>query len=221
MSGGATVLVADAEVIFRSGVAAALEREHRYRVLEAADASAMIALDREHRPEIALVDANIGDHEKLSETYAPMRESGTRVIVWSFDPRPDAVVSAVLAGAEGYLSKDISERGLVRTMDAVLEGEPAISRELVQPVLEGLRRLHECHRACELLLGALSPREREVLALVASGARNRTIAVTLDISEFTVKRHVQNILRKLDLPSRRVAGGLHRAAFGDEQALTI
>jgi two-component system, NarL family, nitrate/nitrite response regulator NarL len=207
----ATILVADDAVIFRSGVSTVLEQEGSYEVVEASDTPGMLAVARERRPDIALVDAGIG--EPSGQTFPSLRDAGTRVVVWDFQPRPDAVVAAVVAGAQGYLSKDISRSGLLRAIDAALHGEPAISRDLVGPVMEGLRRLNECHRACELLLGALSPREREVLALIASGARNRTIAVTLEISEFTVKRHVQNILRKLDLPSRQVAGGLHRAAF--------
>ena len=211
----ATILIADDAIIFRSGVSAVLEHDGHYDVVEAADAPGMVALAREQRPEIALVDATMGG-DPPTETFASMRTAGTKVVVWDFEPRPDAVVAAVVAGAQGYLRKDISRSGLLRAIDAALHGEPAISRELVAPVLDGLRKLTECHRACELLLSALSPREREVLALIASGERNRTIAVTLEISEFTVKRHVQNILRKLDLPSRQVAGGLHRAAFSYE-----
>ena len=64
----------------------------------------------------------------------------------------------------------------------------------------------------------LSTREREVLALVAQGARNKQIAATLVISEFTVKRHVQNILQKLEVPSRRAAASFHWTAFGPEGA---
>lgn len=211
MTPPATILVADDAVIFRSGVSTVLEQEGRYEVVEASDRPAMLALARQRHPDLALVDADIG--AEPAETFASLRNSGARVVVWDFQPQPEAVVAGVVAGAEGYLSKDISRSGLLRAIGAALHGEPAISRDLVGPVIEGLRRLNECHRACELLLNALSPREREVLALIASGARNRTIAVTLEISEFTVKRHVQNILRKLDLPSRQMAGGLHQAAF--------
>jgi DNA-binding NarL/FixJ family response regulator len=69
--------------------------------------------------------------------------------------------------------------------------------------------------------GVLSPREREVLGLVAQGARNKQIASTLVISEFTVKRHVQNILQKLELPSRRAATAFYGTAFGPEGARVV
>jgi DNA-binding CsgD family transcriptional regulator len=83
--------------------------------------------------------------------------------------------------------------------------------------VDSLRHMDERYRARELVM-TLSPREREVLGMIASGARNRTIAASLEISEFTVKRHVQNILRKLGLPSRRVAAMLHQSATVDGRA---
>jgi DNA-binding CsgD family transcriptional regulator len=87
-------------------------------------------------------------------------------------------------------------------------------------LIDGIRAMEECHRARELVL-ALSPREREVLALVAAGERNREIAAALQISEFTVKRHVQNILHRLRLPSRRDAATLYRAAGGTPTATAV
>ena len=211
----ATILIADDAIIFRSGVSAVLEHDGHYDVVEAADAPGMVALAREQHPEIALVDATMGG-DPPTETFAsnaappaPRSWSGTssrNPTRWwpRSSPAPTATCARTSPGSVS-----------LRAIDAALHGEPAISRELVAPVMDGLRKLTECHGACELLLSALSPREREVLALIASGERNRTIAVTLDrYPEFTVKRHVQNILRKLDpalAPGRRAAW--HRAAF--------
>ena len=88
----------------------------------------------------------------------------------------------------------------------MLIGEPALEPELAGLLVAAVQRAHDAQRARESLL---SDRERHVLELVAAGLRNREIAGELEISVFTVKRHVQNILRKLELPSRRAAAALH------------
>ena len=121
------------------------------------------------------------------------------------------------AGAHGFLHKQISPAGLVRALRGALQGEAPLSRELV-PVLIGA--LHGAAERADALAraGALSAREHEVLDLVARGARNREIAAALAISEFTVKRHVQNILQKLELPSRAAAAALYRTAFSAREA---
>ena len=83
-------------------------------------------------------------------------------------------------------------------------------------MIEALHR-QDAHGQLQMRLAVLSSREREVLELVALGARNSSIADSLTISEFTVKRHVQNILHKLRVTSRTAAGALYRDALGDEQ----
>jgi DNA-binding NarL/FixJ family response regulator len=122
------------------------------------------------------------------------------------------VLSAICAGASGYVDKEISPEGLIRSLRGLESGEAPLSRALATQLIEALHGLRENEQIAEQA-GLLSPREREVLDLVADGARNKEIAATLFISEFTVKRHVQNILEKLGLPSRRAAAAFHHAAF--------
>jgi DNA-binding NarL/FixJ family response regulator len=135
------------------------------------------------------------------------------MVVWSFDPAPQTVLDAVRAGASGYLHKEIAPQGLVRSLRGIVRGEAALARDLACRMIEALHRLEKTQRARERA-AALSVREREVLSLVAGGARNRQVATALTISEFTVKRHMQNILEKLGVPSRRAAAALYRSAYG-------
>ena len=127
------------------------------------------------------------------------------------------MLSAVRAGAHGFLHKEISPEGLVRALRGVVQGEAPMSRDLASLMIDALHGLDERTRAQERAAG-LSAREREVLDLVAQGARNKQIASSLVISEFTVKRHVQNILQKLELPSRRAAATFYGTAFGSQEA---
>jgi len=134
------------------------------------------------------------------------------MIVWSFEATREIVLAAVTAGAKGFLPKEISPAGLIRSLRGVVRGEAPLSRGLAMLMIDAVHGLEERDRVRERAV-VLSAREREVLELVARGARNREIAQALSISEFTVKRHMQNILHKLDLPSRTAAGLFYRSAF--------
>jgi two-component system, NarL family, nitrate/nitrite response regulator NarL len=125
-------------------------------------------------------------------------------------------MAAVSAGANGFIDKGISSAGLVRALRGVLRGEAPLSRRQTADLVAALHGFVERNRARERAF-VLSPRERQVLALVADGAHNRQIAEVLAISEFTVKRHMQNILSKLQLPSRRAAGLFYRSAFDPDE----
>jgi DNA-binding NarL/FixJ family response regulator len=138
------------------------------------------------------------------------------MIVWSFAPSRETVFAAIRAGASGYLHKEISPVGLLRSLRGVVRGEAPLSRDLAGLMIEGLRGFERRNQARDRL-ASLSAREREVLALAAHGARNRQIADALSISEFTVKRHMQNILHKLGLPTRGAAAGYYKAAYEQEE----
>jgi DNA-binding NarL/FixJ family response regulator len=150
---------------------------------------------------------------------AELQHSATSSIVWSLGPARATVLDAIRAGARGYLDKEISPQGLVRALRGVVRGEAALSRELVTLLIDALHGVEERDRVRDQA-AVLSSREREVLALVSRGARNREIAAELHISEFTVKRHVQNILNKLEVPSRRSAAAVYRSAFQPDRLVT-
>lgn len=210
------ILVADGQTVFRAAVRNILAREQDFDVLEAADLAGVRRALAAGGVEIALVDLELPPAGALEAVRALRERRDAEVIVWSLRPEQETVFGAIRAGASGYLHKEISPEGLVRALRGAANGEAPLSRELMALMIDALHGLDERAHALERA-GVLSPREREVLELVAQGARNKQIAATLVISEFTVKRHVQNILQKLELPSRRAAATFYRTAFGSEK----
>jgi DNA-binding NarL/FixJ family response regulator len=211
------VLVADGLTVFRAAVRNVLAREKDFEVLEAASTHEVRYGAAGGAIDIALVDLRLPPHGALDAIQALRSAGRAEVIVWSFDPDQETVFAAIRAGASGYLHKEISPAGLVRSLRGAARGEAPLSRDLMAMMIDALHGVEQRQDAREHT-GALSEREREVLGHVAAGARNRQIAAELSISPFTVKRHVQNILQKLDVPSRRDAAAFYHAAFGvDEQ----
>jgi DNA-binding NarL/FixJ family response regulator len=200
--------VADKHAVFRSAVRHVIARSSEFDVVEASDVDGLEAV----------LSADV-DVVLVDESFLPEGGAGAarvcagrcaHVIVWAERPDPDRVLEAVRAGASGYLRKDISPDGLVRALHGTSKGESPLSRDLSALMVAALHQtdLRDRTRA---LAGILSARERQVLDLIADGSRNKQIAAQLEISEFTVKRHVQNILQKLELPSRRAAAAFYRS----------
>jgi two-component system nitrate/nitrite response regulator NarL len=197
-----------------------LVRESEFAISEAANLEELDSNVMNERPDLALIDLNLPPSGGIDAVSRLAGTTDTHLILWSLDPSDSDVLAAISAGASGYVDKDISSSGLVRALRGVLLGEAPLSRRQTAELVAAMHGAEERNRARERAI-VLSRREREVLALVAQGARNRQIAEALEISEFTVKRHMQNILTKLHLPSRGAAGLFYRSAFGrDEAALT-
>jgi DNA-binding NarL/FixJ family response regulator len=211
------VLVADPLRIFRVGVRNLLARESDFAVVEAGTLDEVLGAIDVRCPDIALIDLELPPLGGLAAVQRLAERCQTYTIVWALAPSPETVLEAVRSGAHGFLRKEISSSGLVRALRGVVQGEAPLSRDLASLMIDALHGMDERTRARERA-GVLSPREREVLGLVAQGARNKQIAAALVISEFTVKRHVQNILQKLELPSRRAATTFYGTAFGPEEA---
>jgi len=210
------ILVADSLAIFRAGVRNLLARESDFEVVEAGTLEEVLAAVEQEYPDIALIDLELPPLGGVVAVQRLARLCSSHTIVWSFDPSRETVLSAVRAGAHGFLHKEISPEGLVRALRGVVQGEAPLSRDLAWLMINALHGFDARERARDRAT-VLSAREREVLDLVAQGARNKQIAASLMISEFTVKRHVQNILQKLDLPSRRAAATFYGTAFGSDE----
>ncbi len=207
-----SIVVADSGAIFRAGVRHLLGNESEFEVFEASNLAELSEALEEDEPDVALIDLELPPSGGIGAIadLAPLHE--THMIVWGFDATNDLVLASVTAGAKGFLAKEISPAGFIRSLRGVVRGEAPLSRGLATLMIDAVQGLQQRDRVRERAV-TLSSREREVLELVADGARNRQIAQALSISEFTVKRHMQNILHKLDLPTRRAAGLFYRSAF--------
>jgi two-component system nitrate/nitrite response regulator NarL len=195
------VLLADDHELVRAGVRKVLESSPGIEVVgEAARGDETLAMLTELEPDVLLLDLNMPGGDGF-EVLRKARDDagGTRIVVLSLHVQAEYVSRAVREGADGYLSKDLAAQELPDAIASVMSGKPWYSAA-VQEVLAKVVRTGGSRP-----LEKLTPREREVLRYVSQAARNRDIAQALSISEHTVKRHVQNILQKLELPTRVAA----------------
>jgi DNA-binding NarL/FixJ family response regulator len=210
------VVIADPLTMFRSAVCDVLGRENDFVTIEASNLRELVAAAASESPDIALIDLDLPPRGGIAAVTRLAEFTSLVTILWSFDPDAATVVTAIRSGAAGYLDKELSPASLVRSLRRVGSGEAPLPRALVTRLIEGLHGLQE-REQLQSQAELLSGRELEVLELIAQGARNKEIAATLVISEFTVKRHVQNILEKLEVPSRQRAAAFHHAAFDERE----
>ena len=201
-----TLILADAGPMYRLGLRSLLSDHADFEIHEAEDLATLVSLaSRVQPPATALIDLDLPPAGGAAAVTS-IRESTAAPVVWCSGSRltPDVVYELVRCGAVGILRKEISSRGVVRALRAAANGEAPLPRDLVTGLL---MRIHSLNApvATRPPITTLSGREREVLSLVAEGHSNKTIAQKLYISEFTAKRHVQNVLNKLALHSRQDA----------------
>ena len=208
-----TVVVTDGAAVFRLGAAAALA-DAGFDVVQASDRAGLEAHVSEHEPELALLDLDLPPAGGLGALDALVAD-GIRVVMWGSSPSAPTVVEAIRRGASGFVEKSIHPAALVGALQGVARGESALSRTLMNRLVAGVQAA-ERRRSLLERTAVLSTRERDVLALVARGLGNREIAAQLAISEFTVKRHVHNILDKLGRHSRADAAALYVDAAAAE-----
>ncbi len=199
------LLVVDDHEVVRKGLVALLDRRPGFQVVaQAGSVEASIAQARLHRPDIVVMDVRLPDGsgvEACREIRAELPE--TRVIMLTSFPDDEAVLSAIVAGAAGYLLKQIRARDLVSALEAVGRGESLLDPAVTERVLERVRRIATGQIDDEL--SALTPQERKILMLVAEGKTNKEIAADVFLSDKTVKNYVSSILSKLNLERRAQA----------------
>lgn len=196
------VLVVDDHPVVRQGLRAFLSSLDGIDVVaEAGDSEEAVRKLRHLQPDIALVDLVMPGEGGLA-VIDTVRELGlpTRVIVLTSFSETERVIPAVRAGAAGYLLKDAEPRELEDAIRAVHRGEGLLHPRAAGAVLREVADARPAPPAPDL-----TPREREVLALLAQGLTNRLIARELGVSEKTVKTHVSNVLAKLDVSDRTQA----------------
>jgi DNA-binding NarL/FixJ family response regulator len=211
------VVVADSATIFRAAVRSLLEREGDLEVAEASNRDELLAVVRADSPAVALIDVDLPPWGGLEALSAVTSAYGTRCILWSLEPNGKLTLEALRAQACGVLPKHIGADALARALRGASQGETALPRSLTSVLVHELQALARRQRAREYA-GSLSERECGVLSLVAAGCANKEIAAELFISEFTVKRHIHNILGKLGQRSRAGAAAVFLQAQEDEEA---
>ena len=185
----------------RRAIVRALHEHPRLELAgEAADGEDALAQVRRREPDIAVLDVRMPALDGMEVLASLAREaSPTRVMLLSAYSDGELVYKALAAGAAGYLSKDADEREITRAILAVAAGETVVSSELGGEVLGSIRE--QALRKAPVL----SPREREILALIAQGYNNAAIATRLALSIKTVQNHVSNIFGKLQVVDRAQA----------------
>jgi DNA-binding NarL/FixJ family response regulator len=201
-------LVADDQQVVREGFAALLGTQEDIEVVgSAADGAEAVALSAEHRPEVVLMDVRmpvLDGIEATRQIVAAAAEEGPRILVLTTFDLDDYVYDALQAGASGFLLKDVRAETLFEAVRVVASGDALLSPAITRRLISEFARLRPRQVRPEAL-SALTPRETEILGLVAEGLSNGEIAERLVLSDETVKTHVSHVLRKLGLRDRAQA----------------
>lgn len=194
------VLLADDHQLMRSGVRLMLEREADLTVVgEASDGRDAVALEKTLRPDVVVMDIGMSNLNGIEAARLMTQERPElAVMILSMHADETYVLQALRAGVRGYLLKDSAEADLIKAVHVVAGGKsffsPAVSKVLLDDYVRKLKR-HGTDDPYELL----TPREREILQLIAEGKSNKDIANLLDLSVYTVESHRANLMEKLNL----------------------
>jgi len=211
------VLLVDDHTLFRSGIHSLLQRNEDFEVVgEAGDGLEGIKRARSLRPDVVLLDLHMPGVSGL-EAVKVISEEIPDVHVMMLTVSEDAqdLMDALRAGACGYLLKNIETDVLVDAIRRAAKGESVVSQQMTAKLIEGVRAPHKGDAPAER--DRFSPRERDIMASLAHGESNKEIARRLDLAESTVKIHVQNIFKKLNMSSR-VQVALYAVEHGFGQA---
>jgi two-component system, NarL family, response regulator DevR len=199
------LLVVDDHEVVRQGLVALLDRREGFEVVaQAATVAESIEQARAHQPDIVVMDVRLPDGSGIEACREIRAElPATRVVMLTSYPDEEAVLSAIIAGASGYLLKQIRARDLVAALETVGRGESLLDPGVTEKVLERIRRMASGVDTDEL--SGLTAQERKILMLVAEGKTNKEIAADVFLSDKTVKNYVSSILSKLNLERRAQA----------------
>jgi DNA-binding NarL/FixJ family response regulator len=205
------VLIVDDHALFRQGVRNIIEPEEDFEVVgEAEDGTEALVKARELKPDLILMDIYMPHQGDGLEAISAIKKelAVVRIVMLTVNDKDENLFEAIKRGAEGFLSKNLRAKDLLSSLRGVMRGEAAISRRMTGKILKELARLTQIE--AEKTAGKLTVREIEVLQKVSQGLTNQQIALSLSISENTVKAHITNILRKLHLRTRSEAAAYAR-----------
>jgi len=195
------ILVVDDHPLFRKGIIHMLQIQPDMKVVgEANDGLEALTLAKELMPDLILMDVQMPNCDGLEATRLIMQEIPyVKIVMLTFSDDDRSLFEAIKSGARGYLLKNLEPDDLARMLRGVFRGEAPISRTTAGRIL---REFRQQSRNDAPSAKDLSPREIELLKLVAAGSSNHEIAEALTITEHTVKNHLRNILDKLHLKNR-------------------
>jgi DNA-binding NarL/FixJ family response regulator len=211
------VLIADDDDLMRAGLQAVLSSDEGIDVVgEAADGRDAVERVRILRPDVVLMDVRMPDLDGIAATREVLTVAPkVKVVILTTFEQDDYIFGALNAGASGFLLKRTSPEQLLAAIHTIAAGDSLLSPSVTRTVIDQMARRPQPEAASGERLGELTPREREVLELIARGLSNVEIAATLVIEESTVKTHVKRILMKLRLRDR-----VHAVIFAYESGLT-
>jgi len=194
------ILLADDHKLMRRGLKALIEQQPDLTVVgEADDGRQAVALATSLKPDLLVMDIGMPNLNGIEAAHQITQANpGTAIVILSMHSDESYVLRALKAGAKGYLLKDSAESDLIRAVHAVAGGKsffsPAVSKVLLDDYVRKLQR-----SGAEDAYDLLTPREREILQLIAEGKSNKDVANLLNLSVYTVETHRSNIMEKLNL----------------------
>jgi DNA-binding NarL/FixJ family response regulator len=197
------VLIADDQSLVRAGFRLVLENHPEIDVVgEASNGREAVHGTARLRPDVVLMDIRMPELDGIAATREITATQAARVLVLTTYDLDEYVYDALQAGASGFLLKDTPPTQLVDGIRAVAGGEALLAPTVTRRLIEEFARIGPAHRGRPAALDELTPRETEVLRLMARGMSNAEIAASLVLSDTTIKTHVTHVLGKLGLRDR-------------------
>ena len=199
------ILVVDDHEIVRQGIVSLLERREGFQVVaQAGNVAEAIENARKYQPDLVIMDVRLPDGSGIEACREIRAEfPTTRIVILTSYPDEEAVFASIVAGASGYLLKQIRGRDLVSALQSVGRGESLLDPAVTEKVLDRVRRIASGTYTDEL--AQLTRQEQKILLLIAEGMTNKQIASEIFLSDKTVKNYVSSILAKLNLQRRSQA----------------
>lgn len=199
------IMLVDDHALFRKALRDVITMEEDMSVVaEATNGVQAIEMAAKIKPDLILMDVNLPVLDGIEATRTISKQfDSISIVMLTVSSLDEHLFEAIKAGAIGYLTKNVSPEALIRNVRGVRDGETPLSRGMTAKILNSFRE--DSKAKATNRDNNITRRESEILELLAEGARDREIAQRLGIAENTVKKHVQNILRKLHVKNRTAA----------------
>jgi two-component system nitrate/nitrite response regulator NarL len=209
-----TVVVVDDHPLYRSGVVQSLTDDGRFTVVaQGSNADDAVGLAKEFRPDVMMLDISMPGNGVEAARQIAASVPGVNIAMLTVSEADDDIMSALQAGAKGYILKGVSADELAGIVAGIASGESYVSPGLAARLLVSMRARPAPARAADTPLATLTAREEQILKLVAQGLSNKEVGRKLDLQEKTVKHYMTSILQKLNARNRVEAAVLARESW--------